>query len=98
MQTCSRCNAQSVDGATTCDNCGADLRIYSTTAVARKKYQSNPRVKLIRVIVSNDACPSCMQVEGAYEKDNVPTLPFVGCSHPLGCRCFYQPYLEEIYP
>jgi hypothetical protein len=25
-------------------------------------------------------------------------LPVEGCSHALGCRCFYQPVLDEIYP
>lgn len=98
MQTCSQCNAQSDDEAEFCVNCGVDLRIYSTTAVARRKFQNNPRVKLIRVMVAGDACPACMQIEGAYEKDDVPILPVHGCSHPMGCRCFYQPYLEEIYP
>jgi len=98
VQTCSQCNAQSADEAEICQNCGADLRMYSTTAVARKKFQTNPRVKLVRVIVAADACPACTQVEGTYEKEEVPILPVVGCSHPNGCRCFYQPYLEEIYP
>jgi hypothetical protein len=98
VQTCSQCNAQSVDEATVCGNCGADLRIYSTTAIARKKFQTNPRVGHIRVVVMHDACPACMQIEGAYQKDQAPDLPVEGCSHANGCRCFYQPYLEEIYP
>jgi hypothetical protein len=98
VQTCSQCNAQSADEADFCVNCGADLRRYSTTAVARQRFQTNPRVKLIRVIVAEDACPACRQFEGSFEKDAVPILPAPGCSHPQGCRCFYQPCLEEIYP
>ena len=27
-----------------------------------------------------------------------PTLPVEGCSHGLGCRCYYEPVLTEIYP
>jgi hypothetical protein len=98
VQTCSQCNAQSPDEGMLCENCGADLSEFSTTALARKNYQANPRIKLLRVSVMHDACPACQQVEGAYQKDEVPKLPIDGCSHPRGCRCFYQPYLEEIYP
>jgi hypothetical protein len=25
-------------------------------------------------------------------------LPLEECSHPLGCRSYYLPYLDEIYP
>ncbi len=98
MQTCSRCNMLSPDEATHCTNCDADLREHSMTAVARRKFQQNPRVNLIRVVTMHDACPACQEVEGSYEKDKVPILPVEGCSHANGCRCFYQPYLEEIYP
>jgi len=79
-------------------NCGADLSETSATATARKRFQSNPRVRLVRVIVSHDACPACQEKEATYPKDAIPILPVEGCSHELGCRCFYQPILEEIYP
>lgn len=98
MQTCSLCNMLSPDETTNCVKCGADLREFSTTAVARRKFQENPRVKLVRVVVMHDACPACQEVEASYEKDSLPILPVKGCSHATGCRCFYQPYLEEIYP
>lgn len=98
MQTCSVCNVQSPDLALNCVNCGADLKEFSKTAVARKKFESNPRVRLIYLIVNDDACPACQAVRGAYDKESVPVLPVEGCSHTNGCRCFYQPYLDEIYP
>ena len=98
MQTCSKCHSQSPDDANLCTNCQADLNEWSTTAVALKKYKGNPRVQHIYVIVANDCCPACREVEGAYDKDDVPKLPVDGCSHPLGCRCFYQPFLTDIYP
>ncbi|HET6447167.1 MAG TPA: hypothetical protein VFI27_21600, partial [candidate division Zixibacteria bacterium] len=41
----------------------------------------------VRILASNDSCPTCEHVEGAYEFDDVPALPNVGCSHPGGCRC-----------
>jgi hypothetical protein len=28
----------------------------------------------------------------------VPELPVRGCSHKNGCRCFYEPFLTDIYP
>lgn len=98
MQTCSKCHAQLPDSVTHCTQCNADLMEWSETAVALKRLQANPRVNYIRIAVSQDCCPACRQAEGAYAKDSTPRLPIEGCSHELGCRCFYQPVLEEIYP
>ena len=98
MQTCSKCHAQSSDDIIICAQCGADLGEWSEKAVALKRMQENLRVIYVRISVADDCCPACRQVEGAYSKEDVPRLPTEGCSHPLGCRCFYQPVLEEIYP
>jgi uncharacterized protein (UPF0212 family) len=98
VQICSKCQVQSPDTIQNCPNCGADLREWSNTAVALKSLQENPRVIYVRISVSQDCCPACRQAEGAYAKEVAPKLPVEGCSHPLGCRCFYQPVLEEIYP
>jgi hypothetical protein len=98
LQTCSRCNAQSPDTTYTCVSCQADLREFSTTAVALKRFRTNPRVMYIRVSVDGDCCPSCQEAQGTYPKDEVPLLPQEGCSHAMGCRCFYEPVLSEIYP
>lgn len=98
MQTCSICSAQSPDIATHCVHCNADLRELSTTATARSRLIANPRVVNIRLVVSNDCCPACRQVEATYTKEEIPDLPVEGCSHALGCRCFYEPMLSEIYP
>lgn len=98
MQTCSQCNAQSPDTAEYCANCQADLKEFSMTAVARKEFVGNDRVRYVRVLITNDACPACEAIEGTYEKDEVPSLPVEGCSHGNGCRCFYQPYLTTIFP
>ncbi len=95
MQTCSQCNASSPDNALICVNCHADLREFSATAVALKHLQANPRVRLIRVSVANDACSYCYGLLKTYPKDQVPHLPHEGCSHTNGCRCFYEPVLEE---
>ena len=70
----------------------------SATAVALQRLRANDRVSRIRLAVGDDACPACRQVEGEYQKDKVPSLPTKGCSHALGCRCFYEPALVEIYP
>jgi hypothetical protein len=95
MQTCSKCNASSPDNALLCVNCQADLGLYSATAVALASLQANPRVKAIRVTVANDACSYCYELMNTYPKNQVPPLPHTGCSHTNGCRCFYEPVLEE---
>jgi hypothetical protein len=74
------------------------LRLFSTTAVALKKFRENPRVTAIRINVAGDACPLCYESRGTFPKDAVPALPHEGCSHGLGCRCAYEPVLAEIYP
>jgi hypothetical protein len=74
------------------------LKEFSTTAVALKAFQANPRVKNVRLVVAHDACPACKLMEGTYDSRQAPPLPVIGCSHPNGCRCFYEPMLDEIYP
>ena len=98
MLTCSKCNAQAPDHLTHCSNCGANFKEFSSTSTALKRFQANPRVKFIRLVVMENACPACQSMAGTFQKDNVPALPREGCSHHLGCRCFYQPFLDEIYP
>lgn len=98
MQICSRCYAQSPDAALQCVNCQAELKEYSTAAVALKRLQQNPRVKAVRISVGGDACPSCQRMQGVYPKEETPALPISGCSHENGCRCFFEPILDEIYP
>lgn len=98
MQTCSRCNSQTNDSAATCPKCGADMKEFSITAVTLRKFQENPRVTAVNLIVHEDACPACQEIQGTFPKDRVPKLPVEGCSHQDGCRCFYQPLLDEIFP
>ena len=98
MQICSQCHASAPDEADNCPNCGADLTVWSETAVALKRLQENPRVIYVRISVAHDCCPACREAEGAYAKESAPRLPIEGCSHAYGCRCFYQPVLDEIYP
>ncbi|MFW6069095.1 MAG: hypothetical protein ACOC9E_05900 [Chloroflexota bacterium] len=52
----------------------------------------------VRILASHDCCPVCRATEGAYDFDDVPTLPIDGCSHPLGCRCHYAPVLDRFGP
>jgi hypothetical protein len=95
MQTCSRCNASSPDSAFFCVNCEADLNIYSQTVVALNNLMINPNVRKIRVTTDADACSHCHELMNTYDKNNVPHLPHAGCSHPNGCRCFYEPVVDE---
>jgi hypothetical protein len=98
VQTCSKCNAQSPDNQSHCSKCGEDLSKYSTMNAALTQFQTNQRVKIIRLVVMEDACPACKLKAGTYQKDQVPYLPSHGCSQNTGCRCFYEPFLDEIYP
>jgi len=98
VQTCSKCHIQSPDMVKICPNCGADLKEWSETANTLIHLQDNSRVLYVRISVAGDCCPACRMAEGAYAKDSTPSLPVEGCSHPLGCRCFYQPMLDDIYP
>lgn len=70
----------------------------STAAQSLKRLQANPRVLYIVVAAPEDACPACQNLTGTYAKDEVPQLPVDCCSHPLGCRAYYLPYLNDIYP
>ncbi len=70
----------------------------SEAAAALKQLKANPRVKYIIVSAPADACPACQQLVGTYDKDNVPSLPYEECSYPQGCRAFYAPFIEELYP
>ncbi len=70
----------------------------SSAAQALKRMKANPRIKYIVVVVPEDACPACQNLTGTYTKDQVPRLPYEECSHPLGCRAYYLPYLDEIFP
>ncbi len=59
----------------------------------------NPRVRLIRVAVADEACPACQALQGAYAKNAVPVLPAAGCSCPNGRPAvYYEPVLDEVYP
>jgi hypothetical protein len=98
VQTCAKCHTLSPDEAVTCANCGVVLSEWSETAQALKKIQANDRVIYVRLSVYQDCCPACRAAEGAYAKDLAPQLPIEGCSYPDGCRCFYQPILDEVYP
>lgn len=60
-----------------------------------ERFRANPRVSPVLVSVSHDACH---EIFGTYPKDQVPEIPMDCCSHPLGCRSFYQPFLNYIYP
>jgi hypothetical protein len=98
VQTCSLCNASSPDQASQCVNCQADLSENSTTARALKRFQANSRVKAVTLAASYNACSYCYEQLGTYSPDKVPSLPHKGCSHTNGCRCFYIPVLNDIYP
>ena len=98
MRTCSVCGRGSPDLTAVCPGCGSNLDVAATTAVARRQLIENSRVSRVRLMAAHDACPACQAATAEYSKDRLPDLPVPGCSHPLGCRCFYEPALVTIYP
>ena len=70
----------------------------TNAAQSLERMQANPRVKYIVIIAPAEACPACQSLAGTYQKDQVPRLPIEMCSHPLGCRAYYMPFLDDIYP
>lgn len=70
----------------------------SDAFAALRKLQENPRIKYIVIAAPADPCPACLQLVGTYPKNQVPELPFEACSHKYGCRAFYLPFIEEMYP
>ncbi len=98
MPKCAECNAQIPENTRRCPNCGADLERRVTLASTLTRFRGNPRVNLVRVSVADDCCPACATLQGAYPKDKAPILPQAACSSPRGCRCFYEPVLNDIYP
>jgi hypothetical protein len=70
----------------------------SPAAESLERMKANPRIKYIVIVAPEDACPACQNLTGTYLKDQVPLLPIEKCSHPLGCRSYYLPYLDEIFP
>lgn len=91
-------NSATQEHALPLDNQSLDNWANSPAAQALKRMQANPRVKYIVVVAPAGACPACQNLTGTYPKDQVPPLPVDECSHPAGCRAFYLPYLDEIYP
>lgn len=65
---------------------------------ALKKIQEGGIATKVRILAARDCCPVCRAYEGAYDFDEVPELPHEGCSHALGCRCFYAPVLDRRGP
>ena len=76
----------------------AVARRMTKAEAALRRMRENPRVKMVVVSVPADACQYCQEVFGTYPKEQVPRLPMDYCTHALGCRSFYQPYLDELYP
>ncbi len=98
MRTCTVCGRSSPDLTAVCSGCSSNLDLTSAAAVARRQLIENPRVSRGRVMAAHDACPACQMASAEYSKELLPDLPVAGCSHPLGCRCFYEPALITIYP
>jgi hypothetical protein len=79
-----------------------ELESLEKSALAHReileKIQSGGIATKVRILANQDSCPVCRSVEGAYEFDEVPELPLEGCSHPMGCRCYYAPVLDRRGP
>lgn len=74
--------------------------VEQATARHKKTFEKirNGLATKVRILANQDSCPVCTATEGAYDFDKVPALPMDGCSHPDGCRCFYEPVLDRFGP
>lgn len=61
------------------------------------RLRQNPRVIRIQ-LASPDDCQFGLSIQGAYDKDSVPSIPRKECSRPGGCICTYEPILDTIFP
>lgn len=53
----------------------------------------------VRILIPADACPVCRHYEGVYEFDEeIPEIPFEGCSCLSGCQAYYAPVLDRRGP
>ena len=77
--------------------------VESAEQLAAKHRETLDRIRnglatKVRILASPDSCPTCEAMEGAYTFEDVPELPLVGCSHPRGCQCKYEPVLDRFGP
>ena len=66
-----------------------------------KAIMASPRAIGVYIVTPNDACPLCRWAQGTYYKDQeeeIPELPFEGCSRPGGCTSRYEPLVTEVGP
>ncbi len=96
MRTCGICSQQSLDEVTVCPKCGANLLEESTTARALRRIREQGRIAEVRILADRNCCPTCREKVRVYPVDQVPVLPIEGCSHPVGCRCVYEPVLDLV--
>jgi hypothetical protein len=66
-------------------------------AVALDRIRNGLATK-VRILVPDKACPVCKHYEGVYNLDDVPAIPYPGCSCPGGCRAVYEPVLDRFGP
>lgn len=96
MRICGKCRRESPDEVTVCPKCGADLATQSTTALTLQRLRDEGRFTEVRILADRNCCPTCRARVAAYPIDAVPALPIEGCSHPVGCRCVYEPVLDLV--
>lgn len=76
----------------------ADKKKREESQLALKKIREGGIATKVRILIDQDACPVCYAIEGAYEFDEVPSLPPEGCSRLNGCNAFYAPVLDKRGP
>lgn len=74
-----------------------DVKRCEENKAALEKIKNGLATK-VRILVSQDACPACRAVEGAYEFEDVPEIPPEGCSCLDGSKAYYAPVLDRFGP
>lgn len=65
-----------------------------------EQIRKSPRVTGVVIVAPDRVCPVARQIQGTYPKDSddLPVLPYEGCSNPDGCTCRYEPFVHEVGP
>lgn len=62
--------------------------------------RKSPRANAVFVAAPDAECTTARFIQGTYAQDseNLPELPYEGCSRADGCICRYEPLVVEVGP
>ena len=83
-------------GLTIDNDSAARMLLFNAMSIIHLKQYKDSGLKYVEVLGAPNSCPFCKNIVGKrYALNEAPTLPNPSCTHELGCRCVYLPYLEQ---